>query len=318
MHRNSKNVRWRAAVIIDILSALKPGAAIDIEDLAKITKSNPTLLKKDLAILADCGIGPYYIDITVEADGTVRLLRPPVSLNKSLRLADEQMLALALSLKMAGIDEDDPLFEKINAAFGGTWNEEFLRHRILIHPVSHSFSVFEALALALQTSLPAEIDYSNLKGESTTRITDVARMTNDRDGWYIHGYCHSAHETRTFKLDRISDVRIQWLSDKAKGKNNLDTPESVIDALGREVEQHRKHATLVFADAQSYVPRDWPLASEPKHLVNGGIRIEIPLISNDWIAKKVMGFGGKVSVKSPEHLRAYVKETARSLQKALR
>jgi len=68
----------------------------------------------------------------------------------------------------------------------------------------NSIAVVQA---AVRDGVQIEFDYLNARGEHEIRLVDPWRMQSvDRD-WYLRGWCHLREAPRTFRLDRMSDLR---------------------------------------------------------------------------------------------------------------
>ena len=317
MSSSISQVQNRARNLIEVLNTIEPGKPVALSDLAQRVETDTSTLRRDLDILSHCDIDMFYIDIDIDDDDNVTLLRPPFSLNLELRLTEEQMLAISLALEMAGATSQEDLIARINASFAGTFNEDLLENHIHVSTPAHSFDVFEAVTAALQFGFALAFDYESSSGEITHRRADVARITSEREGWYFHGFDYDRKKQRTFKLSRIMHPEILYF-EKSLGRNNTDVTESAADSLAHIAVQGAPLATLNFASRQAYVPRDWPLSCGGKQLTGnagGGYQIDVPLINRDFIALKVISLGGLVHVKYPEELRNYVTEKARALQK---
>lgn len=60
---------------------------------------------------------------------------------------------------------------------------------------------------AVRDGFQVEFDYLNARGENEHRLVDPLRIESvDRD-WYLRGWCHLREAMRTFRLDRMSELR---------------------------------------------------------------------------------------------------------------
>ena len=317
MGNSASQTEARLYNIVQILGTITPGEKIYLADFARTIGTDIAFLKRDLEILSECSIDSYYIDIVIDGeDESFTLGRPPFSFTHSLRLNDEQMLAVSLALKMSGASEDEELSARLQEAFAERAEIDSLEQHIRITPPSHTFDVFEAVALALQLSCALSFTYTSPSKEPKVHRADVARITAERDGWYFHGFDHDYQHIRTFKLDRMSDPTILYF-EKSLGKNNRGVVESTDEAVKQAIEQNAQTATLIFVSKAAFVPRDWPHANVGKQLTGaagGGYQVDVPIINSLYVARKVVSLGGQVTVKHPQSLRDQVRELAFTLR----
>ena len=308
----------RANNLLELLNTIEVGQPIALAELATLFKTDVDLLRHDIDILANCDVDDfYYIDILVDEDDMVTLMRQPFSLNTQVRLSDEQMLAISLALEMAGANRESDLVKRINNSFAGEHNADFLTRHINITPPAHSFEVFEAVTLAMQFSRPLSFLYEKESGETRQRRADVARITSERLGWYFHGYDHDCKDMRTFKLSRITGPEILYF-EKSLGRNNLNVAESTDSSMRIKAEKDAPIATIVFSSKQAFVARDWPYSFNGKQLpsqAGGGYKVDIPIINQEFIAQKVLSMGGLARVKHPQELRDCIHAKATAFQK---
>ncbi len=60
---------------------------------------------------------------------------------------------------------------------------------------------------SVRSGVQVEFDYLNSRGEHEHRFVDPLRVESvDRD-WYLRGWCHLREAVRTFRLDRMSELR---------------------------------------------------------------------------------------------------------------
>lgn len=309
-------VEKRLFNLLQILGTIKPQEPLSLDELSQLVGTKKDQLRKDLEILSQCYIDSFYIDIEID-DDSVTLMRRPFRFNTTLRLNDEQMLAVTLALRMSGATQENDIYHKLSESFAERDANTELAEHIRIAPPQHTFEVFETVTFAMQIGYALSFTYSAPGREPERHNADVARITSEREGWYFHGYDHDRKSTRTFRLDRISDPEILHF-EKSLGKNNYDVAESTHDSLAQAAE-NAPTATLVFKSKQAFIKRDWPFANGGKQLTGsagGGYQVDVPLIS-DFITRKVVSMGGLVTVKYPETLRQQVREYAKKVQDAL-
>jgi proteasome accessory factor C len=65
-----------------------------------------------------------------------------------------------------------------------------------------------AIRTALTSGVQLDFDYVNSRGERERRRVDPLRVDSDNDDWYLRAWCHLRESVRTFRLDRIDDLRV--------------------------------------------------------------------------------------------------------------
>ncbi len=157
---------------------------------------------------------------------------------------------------------------------------------------------------AVNESLCLEIDYVSRGGVHTKRIIDPHVMIFKQNVWYVYAYCHSRAAFRTFKICRIKSARYTGRTFVKKPVNKQDIPlnfeytsEQLISVT---LEINKKAAP----DIEEWLGVD---SIEPR---GNGLVACVSLPDDDMLVDKILGFGGKVKVLSPEKLRVKVAEAA--------
>lgn len=61
---------------------------------------------------------------------------------------------------------------------------------------------------AVEAGLQIEFDYVSSRGDRERRVVDPLRIDSNNDDWYLRGWCHTRQGIRTFRLDRMADLRV--------------------------------------------------------------------------------------------------------------
>lgn len=314
MSNSVSNVEKRLFNLLQVLGTIKPQEPLPLDELALLVDTSKEQLRRDLEILSNCYIDSLYIDIDIDDDDNVTLLRRPFSFHKTLQLNDEQMLAVSLALRMSGATTENDIYQKLSESFAENNANTELAEHIRITAPQHTFEVFETVTFAMQIGCTLSFVYAKPGKTPERHNADVARITSEREGWYFHGYDHDRKGMRTFRLDRITEPEILHF-EKSLGKNNFNVEKSTYQSLGKKAE-NAPTATLVFKSKQAFIKRDWPYANAGKQLTGGGFQVDVPIIS-DYIMRKVVSMGGLVTVKYPDSLRQEVRDYAIKMQSSL-
>jgi predicted DNA-binding transcriptional regulator YafY len=159
-----------------------------------------------------------------------------------------------------------------------------------------------------------EILYASLSGGSRRwRGLDPYQVFEREGAWYVAGRCHRHDEPRTFRLDRIAEVRPTGLAFEPPARFDLDR--YLADAWG-VFRGGERHAVVLRFDAGLA-----PLIEAGRHhhgeaierRPDGTLEYRVHLSHLDEIARWVVGFGGRCRVVGPEGLRERVVGLARGV-----
>jgi predicted DNA-binding transcriptional regulator YafY len=163
----------------------------------------------------------------------------------------------------------------------------------------------EKLRRAIREHRNVSMKYqSNQVPHPTERGLDPYALVHRWGWWYVVGFCHVHKETRTFRVDRISEVSLLETSFtqspdfnlQAYLKNELQTQPQITARLRFEP----AYANMV-AGNQSY----WETV-EPQ--TDGSVEVTLSSPTLEWAASTTMAYGPAVEVLEPPELRIMVIE----------
>ncbi|TFB49488.1 helix-turn-helix transcriptional regulator [Cryobacterium tagatosivorans] len=70
-----------------------------------------------------------------------------------------------------------------------------------------SDAAMSVIQSAGRSSVQVAFDYLNARGEHEHRFVDPLRLESVDNDWYLRGWCHLRQAPRTFRLDRMSELR---------------------------------------------------------------------------------------------------------------
>ena len=299
----------RARRLIALLGRMENGAVISLSEMAAEVDSSPAELASDLTTLSMCGIAPYspheLVPVSIEGDrvevfGSVPAMRGPVRLS----LAEAHALSAALSA--AGFSASDPLNVKLAAATSASLDAEELARTLHTETAQHDVTVFEALAAAIRDHEAVAIDYQREGADAPSRRTvEPLQLLSDRGAWYLSAWCREAAAFRTFRIDRIRDLRAtaEQFEPESHGAFGLGSTAFLAEGLPM--------ARLRFARGEEYIEREWPGSRLAERSKEGDAIAEVPFAGTDWIARRVVARLGRVEVLEPESVRVAVVSLAR-------
>lgn len=164
----------------------------------------------------------------------------------------------------------------------------------------------EAIALikeAVATGMQIEFDYLSSRGGHEARHVDPIRIESvDRD-WYLRGWCHLRGAMRTFRLDRMSGLRV---TDVPTGPRST---EALPDTLFQGSESDLEVVVQLPAGAVPLLADFAPRSAGPGP-ANGLVRQTIRVAHFHGLKRIVTGLAGVVTVVRPPEARALTRDWA--------
>lgn len=160
---------------------------------------------------------------------------------------------------------------------------------------------------AVNERLCLEIDYVSREGVHSKRVIDPHALIFKQNVWYMYAYCHSRADFRTFKIGRIKSARFTGRSFKRRQFTKQDIPlnfEYTSEQLTAVTLEINKNAA---PEIEEWLGVD---CIEPR---GKGLVACVSLPDDEMLVEKILSFGGKVKVLSPEPLRKKVAAAAREI-----
>jgi len=285
---------------------------VPLADAAAAFDVTEAQLIADLELLFVCGTPGHLPDDLIEAeweDGKV-FIGNAEAIARPLRLSIDEAVTLIVGLKMLatapGVEGAvDRALAKLEAATGG-----------LTEPIGQRLHVdLDAAGRHLATAREGIETQRRLRmryfvqgrDEVTERDVDPMRVVNLDSHWYLEGYCHLAHDTRLFRVDRIEELAL------------LDIDGSPPrDALRRDLAEGSfaprptDEVAIVDTDAHGAWIAEYYPTEETSALPDGGVRATLRVADPAWLVRLVARLGGHAQIVSPSHLREAVAEHART------
>jgi proteasome accessory factor C len=230
------------------------------------------------------------IDIVYWEDDTITV-QDSQGLDRPLRLRGDEAATLILGLRqLAGQDLEhrdavDSALAKLEAVVDG-----------VPEPAAAAAGdpvVTSAVSTALAQHRRLALTYHGAGAEAATeRTVDPIRSVTADGQTYLQGYCHSAGDVRTFRLDRVSAARV--LNETA----DLTVP---APPVGYRPAPGDLTAVLLLAPDARWVPEYYPVESV-EELPDGSLRVTLRSASLVWLRRLVMRLGGRAQVLAPDAL----------------
>ncbi|MDR1412389.1 MAG: WYL domain-containing protein [Actinomycetes bacterium] len=317
----------RLETLLSLLSSLQLYDVVSISELAKQLSVDQTDLEQDLDILSFAGIPPFgggdLLPVEIE-DGYLCVTGPMPTPDKPLRLSNEEATALSLALSIAGFADDDPLRTHLDSSLAHDFDIQQLHGILYAVRGRHNPQVFRALSAALRNGQTLRMSYINNDGIASTRVVAPTLLFAERDLWYLRGQDSKSGEERNFRVDRIQDI-VALTDDVGDTEcsnvspNPLSgsevSPEKIREGVSASMTASLTDAPLCrirFSPPRTFLPERWPQA-RVKARGSNWLEIDLPYVSDSWVARRVVACHGQATVCFPADLRAATARLAKEL-----
>ncbi len=185
--------------------------------------------------------------------------------------------------KMSEIDENQPYKEDLYQA---------IRERQLVRITYNSFS----------------------SGQKTDHRLAPYAVLLCKHAWYVIGYSETAHQIRTFRINRIDSLKITQLGytipEDFSVQKHLEKSWDIM--LGPET-----HVVILFAARVAPLIREvnWHPTQQIKELDEGVLRFEVTVAGWHEIGWWVLSWGDEATVVKPKALQKWIVQTVRKMVK---
>jgi proteasome accessory factor C len=299
---------------------------VKIDELARELDVDREELMVDLDLLTQ--VGPpsgdpgEYLLVSVESgkvfvDLAQRLTRP-------LRLTPAEGCSLLLglrALRRSGIAPYDralasaegKLLKALGADAGAA--ERLADGTVVAGEAPAVAEHLRALLAAARARKVVEIDYSSASsGRAERRGIEPYGIVHHAGAWYTIAGCRKHHDTRTFRVDRVT--RVETLAETFAPPTDFD-----LETYRRErmyvPSADATRVTVRFdAIGAARVGSAWP-AGEVRRLPDGGAEIDIDCEGLEWVVGWVLGFGPRACILGPEDARSAVRDRLAQMRRAV-
>lgn len=273
----------------------------------------------------DTGLAAYF----VLYDEQTKLVTPyhmDAAMDRTVGLTPAQTRALLTLFNIAGVDQDDPLYQKVSDAIPPLTAQKVKGIRAQVGQ-AHLSENLAFLSQAIERHHVLHILYRGMRdSKACDRFVEPTRLAFDQQNWYLACWCRDACGWRMFRLDRIEamDKTGERFDPRLSGKGTGETATTPSQSLA----EARQRAILLVHDPIAVLEGDpWPglerlTNPSPEHAallveedrVRGGYLASIPLMANSpWLARQVAASLGLVEVVSPRELADQVRRLAGQL-----
>ena len=269
------------------------------KELAERFEVSERTIYRDIETLSSAGI-PIYA--SQGKGGGISLLDDYVFDKSVLSEREQNEILYALqSLSVTKAPQTDQVLAKLSTLFNKnktSWIE------VDFSPWGSDESrigQFTVLKDAILSRRIIEFHYFNSSGEKSTRRAEPLKLVFKVNAWYLQAFCLAKNAYRTFKISRMSDLRMT--PQTFVERNSEELPES-----GQAQEtQDRVDLCLKISEQGAYrVHDDFDESSVAKNQ-DGSFTVTTSLPDGKWLIRYLLSFGADIEVVSPQTIRDRVK-----------
>lgn len=296
-----RNAEDRLARLLVMLPWLMEVGEVPLADVAARYDLTEAQVQKDLELVAMCGLPPFVdemIDVFVD-DGLV-FVGVPRLFTRPLRLTAPEgfslLVAARAAMELPGADADGPLgrgLTKLARALSdaGVVAAGPATSGVAIDLDRPPFTdqVVDAAANDAELSI---VYFSPARDERTERAIVPRHVFVDAGNWYVVADDDRSGERRTFRVDRIDELR-------PTGRV-VPTDDGVVAPANFFVDEDLPVAVLHLAPAAQWLLDRYPVRDRRDiDAPSGWCEVTLPVASDRWLARLLVRLGRDAVVVSP-------------------
>jgi len=316
----------RISRVVRILTTLQAGEGYKVSDLAKMFGTSRRTIFRDLKELQAVGVPYHYNAKTGGYSIEPEFFLPPIDLNLQEALSllllvqkasNQIQLPFKNSSLLAALKIENHLPAKIRQYCNITLRNISTR-------VSPQASIrrgeldetFAQLQKAIAKKLKVNIKYHSL---FEGKIIDVElcpyHLMYNRRAWYVLGLSGLHKSIRTFKLNRIRELKTTEKRFVNGGDFNLCDYLGRAWAMIREGRIYNVKLRFLPKVADNVTEVQWHSTQKVTHHRDGSATVEFRVDGLGEISWWILGYGDQVQVLAPKVLRNRILETAKNMIK---
>ncbi len=157
---------------------------------------------------------------------------------------------------------------------------------------------------ALAGGVQIEFDYLNSRAERERRRVDPLRIESAGTDWYLRGWCHVRQAMRTFRFDRIGDLRIT--SDPiAHRASDFTLPNTLFEGSAED-----SVVTIDVTPSAAALLADYAVEGTEPVEVDGRLRLRVRVPHFHALKRLIVGMSSVATVVEPAEARRAVADWA--------
>jgi len=309
---------------VQILTTLQAGKSYAVSDLSKIFGTSRRTIFRDLKELQDIGVPYHYNPKTGGYTIDPEFFLPPIDLNLQEALSllllihkarDQLQLPFKHSALLAALKIENNLPAEIRQ-YCNTALRNISTRLASAAPTNLLDRTFAQLQKAIAKKHKVGIRYHSLfEGKDIDVELCPYHLLYNQRAWYVLGLSELHKSIRTFKLNRIKELKIS--EEHFLSGDDFD----LADFLGRcwsmipEGRIYNIKLRFLPKVAENVTEVQWHSTQKVTHNSDGSATVEFRVDGLGEIIWWLLGYGDQVQVLAPKALRNKVLETAKNMIK---
>ncbi len=310
--------------VVEILATLQSGKNYKASELAKIFGTSRRTIYRDLKELEAIGVSYHYDATTGGYTMEPEFFLPPVDLKLQealsllllLHKAGEQLqLPFKNSALLAALKIENNLPAKIRQRCNEALRSISARAAAQA-PMRELDKTFAQLQKAIAKKQKVSMRYHSLfDGRDIELELCPYHLLHNQRAWYVVGLSGMHKSIRTFKLNRIRELKT--LPQNFVDDEDFDLSEYLGRAWSMIPEGRIYNVKLRFLPkvAENVAEVQWHSTQKVTHNDDGSVIVEFRVDGLGEITWWILGYGDQVQVLRPKRLRQKIIETARNMAK---
>jgi len=291
----------RVARALDLIPFITNNPGLSVVQIAQRFHSTPVQISKDLTLLHMCGLPGYshleLLDIDYEDPNYISVTEAQV-LDQPRSLTQVEAMTLVLGLQLLSELTTNPseresisaLKERIVKKYGSTLSRSVSIADAVI-PSPLAAQILEAISEKRWLIL----DYNSASSDSlTTRNVFPLHIYYVHGIGYLRAYAREAEEERTFRLDRITQMR--------PGQVDLKFGEEAIARHSAPADSEVPGILIEMGeDGYFFIERHNEIVTSFEEIA-GRFRIRLGVVAGEWILRTLLAWPSRIEILEPASL----------------
>src|SRR3954452_9279032 len=301
-----------------LIEAARTGSKLSVTQVLENLQITEVELREDIDVLnvVNFGGGSYVPYAEVSGD-TIEVDPEPYGDNfaKPARLLPLEAKALVAAIDLLGdhLPGEGSLAsarQKIVDALGRDPATDGLQ---ITTTSGDDSDVVPPVSTAIAEHRLLELDYYKENEDVfSTRRVEPYKLLNGQEGWYVHCFDVERDAPRSFKLDRIRQVKV--LDETFEPRPGVEPDVRGWPRTG-QVDTSRAARVWISPERARWFREERPVLEE---LADGAVVVDLHYAGEEWLAREILKEAGDAVVLEPEDARRAVLEAAEALAGAAR
>ena len=282
--------------LFEIIYILLQKQNVTAKELADKFEVSTRTIYRDVETLSSAGI-PIYM--SRGKGGGISLL-PDFVLDKAVMTDEEKENILSSLRAVSAVDlsDENKTLQKFSSLLGESYADWIEVDFSSWGNYNDETVLFQTLKTVIFKKKAVEFQYSNVKGEQSTRRVEPLKLCFKGGAWYLYGYCKDRLDYRFFKLRRIKKLEVTCDEVEHKAPSRVLTMENYFNQECVRLKLHLSYemAYRVYEEFEHYEKQQ-----------DGSFIAEIDYPKGEWIFYYILTFGRHCKVLEPADIREEVK-----------